>query len=253
MKRILMCGVALAALSAVPAMADAVDGVNGKVSAGAGSYLSSSLYYADGSLDVPLGDDFGLQVDGIVGKIHDFTFYGGGAHLFWRDPNTALLGLYGSIVHINLPFIFSVDIEHLGGEVEWYASDNVTLSGTVGGERLAINPFGHTTRWFDKADITFYPSDNFSVGVGHRYTLGSHAAVLNAAYQFEGSGISLFAQARAGENHNSGLFGGLTYAFGGDKTLKERSREDDPADTLVEDLGGGGGDLGSFGGGEGSD
>ena len=68
----------------------AVSQTNGKLSAFGGSQ-DGGLYGVTGSLTTPLGHDFGLQFDGMVGSGKDAAFYGVGGHLFWRDPARACL------------------------------------------------------------------------------------------------------------------------------------------------------------------
>src|ERR1700676_5079075 len=49
----------------------------------------------DASLTTPLGQRFGLQVDGTAGSWAGQDFWGADGHAFWRDPSVGMLGLIG--------------------------------------------------------------------------------------------------------------------------------------------------------------
>ena len=66
----------------------AVSGPNGKIEGAGGSIHSEdntddgSRYHAAASLSMPLGCDFGLQVDGLAGNLGDESTWSIGGHLF---------------------------------------------------------------------------------------------------------------------------------------------------------------------------
>src|SRR5262245_25304322 len=82
---------------AVPA--PAVDGFNGKLEGLGGSFADKSIYGAKGSFSVPLGTQFGLQLDGAAGSFDSRAFGSVGGHLFWRNPAQALFGLYANYTY----------------------------------------------------------------------------------------------------------------------------------------------------------
>lgn len=85
-----------------PQQMPAVDGINGKIDGyGGGANGSNGLYGTNGSLSVPLAQQWGLQLDGNVGSDNGIGEYGGGAHLFWRNPSIGLLGAYADYAHWN--------------------------------------------------------------------------------------------------------------------------------------------------------
>ena len=71
----MLSGVALffatATANAVDSTKPAVDGVNGKLEALGGVYAKKGLYGVAGSLAVPLGGQFGAQVDGAIGSFDE--------------------------------------------------------------------------------------------------------------------------------------------------------------------------------------
>jgi hypothetical protein len=114
-----------------------------------------------------------------------------------------------------------------------------TVGGVAGWERR--NQFGNSfDRMFDRVDLSYYPTDDFRIGVGHRFDNGLHAGALSAEYLFpssNGLGVSVFGEGRYGESNYRAALGGLRVYFGGqNKSLIRRHREDDPPNYLVEDF-----------------
>lgn len=199
------------------------------------------------SATVPLGHQYGLQIDGIAGKWGGDTFYGTGAHLFWRDPNRAMLGVYGSWLHLDRgvwPFLnrsSGIDAATVMAQGEYYLT-NVTLRAMAGWEGGDIQ-----SRFTSRADVSYYMTPDFLLGIGHRYVGGNNALALRTEWltpipiNFTSSGggprISLFAEARIGENNYTGAWGGLRLYFGPSKTLIDKHRRDDPdQDPNVDNL-----------------
>ena len=218
----------------------AVSTLNGKISAGFGTSGPNDIYGGEGSIDLPLGGSWGAQGDAFLGGIHGFGVYGGAGHLFWRDPSLGLLGIYGSDQHYNV--LGGIDVTKVGAEGEYYFNDAWTARTIVGWEGGDVKD-----RIFDRTDVVFYPSDNWSITAGHRYTLGINAGVLGTEYQFADSNVSLSLQGRLGEFHTSGVFAGITLFLGDSgKPLAQRARQDDPVDSMSDDTeaSGGSGDSG---------
>ena len=232
MKRLLLATAAIAALgltAAQPTLADAVSQLNGKITAGAGAVGPVDVYGGGGSIDVPLGGSWGAQGDLYAGGISGITTIGGAGHLFWRDPVDSLFGLYVSDQHFDL--FGGVDVTKVGGEAELYLSDSWTARTLVGWEGGDVKD-----RVFDRTEVIYYPSDNWSVTAGHRYTLGINAGVLGTTYQFAGTNFAVSLLGRIGEFRTSGAFLSLTYFFGEQgKPLAARARQDDPVDSLSDD------------------
>ena len=221
---------------AAPASLPAVSQVNGKLSAFGGSQ-DGGLYGVEGSLSVPLGFPYGLQVDGMVGSGKGAPFYGIGGHLFWRDPAKGLLGLYGSYVTWNanggpLRSLGGADVGKIGVEGEAYL-------GRFSVEGLAAYQFGTYDGFNGKAVLAYYPLDNLRLDAGVRYFEGPGTiGMLDVEWQPQtGSGLSLYASGEFGENSYTQVLGGLRYYFAQDgKSLIRRHREDDPGNSLKGDL-----------------
>ncbi len=216
----------------------AVDGVNGKLGGFGGSFGNKSYYEAEGALAVPLGCEFGAQLD-LNGGSFDGRFIGTIAgHLFWRNPARGLLGAYGDFTKWDE--FGGVRAGHAGPEGELYIGrwtvQGVTgvefgnsASGTVGS---VIQTYSVPTRFFDEVNLAFYPVDNLQLYVGHRYLGGKNAAAFGGEWGIpmnNGVMAALFAEGRIGEDSYHGVWGGIRFYFGQkDKTLIRRHREDDP-------------------------
>ena len=176
--------------------APAVDGFNVKVDGYGGSVANKSIFGATGSVAVPLGGQYGLQIDGNVGNLDGDNFGAGGGHLFWRNPSQALLGIYGSSTFWDR--FGGVNVNHVGGEAEFYFGA-VTLQGVAGVEfgnsasiantstittatlittTSTLDAFSIKTRFFDQINLKYYFNNDFSGYVGHRYLGGKNALAL---------------------------------------------------------------------------
>ncbi|WP_306257913.1 hypothetical protein [Pararhizobium sp. IMCC21322] len=222
----------------LPTVLPAVSGLNGKISLKGGALDEEGFGALQGSVSLPLGQRFGLQLDGSVG-ILDEEFTGGvGGHLFWRDPSYALLGIYGSYTTVEA---VDGDIARLGVEGEYYWNQ-FTVKSVIGAEFIDIDaPVNYNeTNLFAFSDLSYYATDNLELSVGHRYTGEKHALALGVEYQLNqqvfASGVSLFAEGRIGEDDYQGAWAGVRMYLGDDKSLIRRHREDDPTEWEEDNL-----------------
>ena len=231
-------------LGAMPA----VDGFNGKLEAFGGGYQNGALGALSGAFSIPIGNRFGAQFDGTIADLGGKTFASAGGHLFWRDPSIGLIGAYGSYGHYD--GFGGVDSYQAAAEGEYYWG-RLTLRGIAGVEGVDagtvssgggfVFAYGNETRFFDKVDFAFYPTEDFKVYAGHRYTGGVNAAAAGAEYLWHfrgGTAVSLFGEGRVGEHDYKAAWAGVRVYFGqSDKSLIRRQREDDPnlwePDTLL--------------------
>jgi hypothetical protein len=217
----------------------AVDGFNAKVSGFGGASDGRALYGGEGSITVPLGHQFGLQVDGLVAgfdseRLGSVTAAATAVHLFWRDPNVGLIGAYGHYFHADA---FRGVNHYAGAAAGALYLGRVTLEGVAGAEsgEVDLGVLGRRnidTRFFDVAHLAWYATDNLKLSVGHSYVLGRHAVLLGAELGLNGVGgtmASLYASGSVNEGGNATVLGGLrVYFCQRDKTLIRRHREDDP-------------------------
>lgn len=215
----------------------AVGGSNGSFAVFGGNGESGGLAAAMGSVVLPIGYAFGAQTDGIVANLDDSLFYSIGEHLFWREPSTGLLGLYGSYGHYDA--VTGVDAGRVAAEAELYL-DRFTVRGTAGVEfgnqatvksGTSITTLDLKTNFFDTVDLVYYPTDDLSIYAGHRLTGRNNSLALGGEYLFASTGSMAFSSFVEGQvgNDDSAVYGGIKVRFGGSqKSLIRRDREDDP-------------------------
>jgi hypothetical protein len=238
----------------------AVDGVNQKLQLDGGASQGATAAFGMpnsrnkwvglgggvGTITVPIGHAFGAQLDLGAGAISNRPVGDASGHLFWRDPDKGMVGVYGSgLLYGNKT---GRSVWTVGSEFEAYIGNFTgrALLGVQGSSSPApwLNPFtqqryGHAT--FTRADYfhdiieaTFYPLDDLALTVGHVYSFDRHAVTGEAEWllpQFRGGNIapSIFARAAYGWNDSSNVMAGVRIYFGNhDKTLIRRHREDDP-------------------------
>lgn len=223
----------------------AVSGPNAKISAFGGSTMDEALAGFAGAVTLPVGQRFGVQLDGMVGTADEALLYGGAVHAFWRDPSKGLLGVYASYVDWDLSKtiaapnvvgglvnVSGAEVAKVGLEAEYYM-DRLSFEG------LAAWQFGTFDGFAGRATGAYYVHDDFRLDATYRYTegLGSVAA---GGFEWQPSGwyLSLFGDGGSvlEDTDNWHANGGLKVYFGaGQKSLIRRHREDDPTIDLPPD------------------
>lgn len=229
MKKTLMSGV-IAALCATGALAadPAVSSINGKVSVDGGNFDGHGGTLASASLSLPVGHAFGVQLDAAAGSIHSSGAGGFGAHVFWRDPDRALLGLTASSSRLE-----HADTRRIGAEGEAYFQ-NVTLRSRLGrqeGDGKDGNYFNLGARWYITPDVM--------VSISGERAVERNYGRIGAEWQLNASsmpGLALYFDAVKGESHYDAALVGVRYYFGETKSLVQRHRRDDPDSLLGEGL-----------------
>jgi hypothetical protein len=224
----------------------AVSAPNGKLGAFGGVIADDEeAYGAFGAFALPLGQPFGLQIDGMVGSADDDLFYGVAGHLFWRDPAVGLLGFYASYAKWDSSQTIAVDTEVegtvqqiTGGEVAKVGVEAEAYLGRLSLEGMIAYQFGDEEGVAGKGTLAFYPTDDlrFDISVSHLEGPGFSGGVGVEWAPPAAGGLALFADASIDEDENVRAFGGLTFYFGPQKSLIQRHREDDPDVELPDDL-----------------
>jgi hypothetical protein len=239
-----------------PLSGPAVDGVNWKADVLGGSIVHESLFGARGSLSIPLGYQFGTQIDLQAGSLGGDGYAGIAGHLFWRDPGRGLIG--GYVSHTYLDRFGGAYVTQVAGEGEYYwnrftvqaiagvefgnRTSNTTTTVTTIAQNGAIpgvtttsvftEGFDVKTRFFDQINLKYYFKDNWAAYIGHRYLGGDSALALGTEWGFPvgtNALASAFVEARVGQHDFQGIWGGLRIYYGQhDKTLIQRQRQDDP-------------------------
>ena len=220
----------------------AVSALNGKLSISFGDMDGGDGRNLTGSLTFPVAERWGAQVDGLFTQVESVDFGGGAAHVFWRDPERALLGLTASAVTSD-----SVRSQDFGVEAEYYWK---ILAVGVHGGIASIKydtpaPFIETDRsdGFITASATVYPVKNLSVRVyaSRRFALNHYGA--EAEFQIPERNLAITADVVRGRFGYDHALLGIRYYFGGKKTLRDRHRQDDQRNLARETLYG----VGSYG------
>jgi hypothetical protein len=239
------CGSAPAADLPIPIKApaqgctQAVDGLNGKAGAFGGTFNNQTYAGGQGSASLPLGCEWGAQIDASAADFSGRFLGSTAGHLFWRNPTIGLIGAYGDVSDWDQ--FGGVHAVHLGPEGAWYAG-RFTVSGVAGVEfgntrtgtiGTVAQTFSVPTRFFDELNVAYYPLDDLEVYAGHRLIDGLNALALGGEWGLplnHGIMSALFVEGRVGQNEYRGVWGGLRVYFGQhDKTLIRRHREDDPS------------------------
>ncbi len=165
---------------------------------------------------------FGAQFDLAAGRYDGIVVsqsLAAAGHVFWRNPQIGMFGLY-----VDYGKLAPLHLGRLGIEAALYG-DNWTI------EALLALEFGQyvRTRLVDEIDISYYFNENFKASIGHRLT--SRGNMVNAGFEkqfasFGGGAWSLFGEAEAGQDSFHRVSAGIRFAFGfGDaETLLQRDR-----------------------------
>lgn len=207
----------------------AVAGLNAKVDGLAGVVDSDGLGAASASVAAPLGHRFGVQFDGMLGSRSGDSLKGYGAQVFWRDPDTALLGVTASRNGIE-----SLWANRFGATGEYYTSNlTYTLNGGI-----QTGDLEHT--WTGGGAVRFYANDDFAAEASVSGFSDSRFAGLDLEWRpgWKGvEGMSFVANGSLGNDSYEHALVGVRFYFGvEDKSLKRRHREDDPINPLLSNL-----------------
>lgn len=253
MKNSTLLGAMIALSAVMPAAVQAEDGpLSGKfeVFGGYKDYdptTSDHLTYGIApSVTANLGHGIGIQLDGLYTKQAATEVAGAAGHLYLRNSEKGLIGLTGAYMHNDAADIFGTannESFRIGAEVERYFR-NVTLS-AIGGYEKSL----HHSSWslmnskredfYGKLTAAYYPTDDWKLSTGYRYLNGGHFGMIGAEHALNGTkrtGISVFADAMAGEHDVGQARIGVKFYFGGAKTLIQRHRTEDPENGLPDDL-----------------
>ena len=223
--RFYCCAVSLIGLLLNPVMAnDAVSTLNFKLEGLYGSREGQTVNGLGGSVAVPVGQSFGVQMDGLTGTIHPADVYGGGLHAFWRDSRTGLVGLTASSGEAE-----TIAVTRVGAEGEYYFRQ-FTVRGTVGQQTGDVED-----STYGGLQGQYYLQNDLVLSAGAMMADEEGLFAFSAEYQTPIHGLTCFASVAKGEYHYDYAFLGLRLYFGGEhKTLIRRHREDNVANGLFE-------------------
>jgi hypothetical protein len=169
----------------------------------------------------------GFAVEAGGGAVDGHDYYGAAGHLFMRDPDSYLVGVFGGYAESS---DFAIDVARAGVEGEFYLS-SLTIAATAGYQFSSA--IGDSA--FGSIDLRWYVTNNF-------YLSGGGSIEDDRAYAKVGTewqpgfaalpGLAFNAQGVWGEDDYHSIMGGLTYYFGVPASLKDRHRKYDPDSAL---------------------
>ena len=215
----------------------AVSGLNGALALSGGIQgANAGAVMVGGELAAPLGHAIGMQLDADLDYTSHALNGGTAGQIYWRNPDQGLFGVYGSYAFRDINSSgggspsSALSIER-GGVTAAIYRGRVTIEAITGVEAGSV-----TTRFFDAANLAFYPTDDLRLSIGHRYSGGEHFGNVSMEYQFSVAGdrmASVFADGNYSSNTAKSIMAGLRIRFGaGAKTLIRHDREDDPQSLL---------------------
>ncbi|MEN6333269.1 MAG: hypothetical protein ABFE01_03355 [Phycisphaerales bacterium] len=221
--------------AAVATAGEAVSGLNGKIAYSGGSMEGDCGQNGTGSVSLPLGDNFGLQADGLYTNVSDRDFYGAGGHLFWRDWDKGLLGVTGATLQED-----EISAGLVAAETECYLS-RFTLAAGAGVATIDYDesvPFidSDPTNFYGSLGLRYYPLDDLMLAGSYVYVFDNSLVLGELEYQTPIHGLTFFAEFAGGENDYEHALFGVQFYLGKSKTLIRRHREDDPPSIVRQAL-----------------
>lgn len=208
----------------------AVSAPNGKIEIYGGlTNPGMAGFRAQGAISLPVGERFGVQIDGGLSMTGAGAVFGGAVHAFTRDPDAYLLGLTGAVARGP-----AGTLGVIGVEGELYL-DRLSLEAWAGVGGLDYdNPaLADLAGVFLFADAGYYVTDDFRLTAGVSHLLGENGLHLGAEYLLRdfSAPISLTGDVRVTHTGAYTVMAGIKGYFGGDnssKALIDRHRQDDP-------------------------
>lgn len=222
---------ALAGFGATAARAEgpAVAEPNLKVSSSFGEILDDYSWQVQGQFTAPLGETFGVAIEGGAGAVGGHDYRGAAGHLFMRDPDSYMLGVFGGYTESS---DFGFDVTRAGVEGEFYLSA-LTISATAGYQFSSNAALSDVA--FGSIDLRWYITNNLYISGGGM--MEDDRMYGRAGFEWQPGfaalpGLAFNAQGIVGDDDYHSIMGGLTYYFGVPASLKDRHRKYDPDSAL---------------------
>lgn len=217
----------IGAVSTASAAGPAVSEPNLKVTAQGGQTSDESAWIGSAAVTLPVGQSYGLQFEGGASGVDGDTTVGAAAHLFRRDPDSYLVGVFAAHAAED---DFNLEATRIGAEAELYMSQLTVLlkAGYQFSNDIQDSAFGIV-------DLRWYASDNFAINAGGDFLEDSSVGRLEVEYMPGlGSlpGLAFNLKGAIGDDDYDSILGGITYYFGSDASLKDRHRKQDPDSAL---------------------
>lgn len=215
-------------VSTAAAKDPAVSEPNLKVTGEAGSVVDQSAWIIGAGMTLPVGEAWGLQVEGAAAGANNDSVYGAAAHFFTRDPDQYLLGLFAAYASEDN---FNLDAVRVGAESEIYLNQ-ITVLAKAGYQFSSTLGDGFA----GEIELKWYLSDNLALAGG--YGIDNNTSLAHAGVEWQPGfsalpGLAFRVDGTVGENDYQSILGGLTYYFGSNASLKDRHRRQDPDSALI--------------------
>lgn len=198
----------------------AVSAPNLKVSGYGGAEDGQARANVAAQGSIPVGDNFGVQLDALYGYGDGNQNGGVGGHFFYRDPKQFLAG-----VTVMTAKQDETEFNRFGVESEIYL-EQFTLA-TAGGYQDGDNRLGKSA--FYTVEGAYYANDNLKYVLGATGFDGNNTGFGRAEWQPTNEPYTVFAFGGTGNTGNAFLLAGASYTFGAPATtLKKRDRTGDP-------------------------
>jgi hypothetical protein len=214
--------------NAAAAREPAVAPLNLKVTGAGTSTNDEGGWFFGGALTAPVGERWGLQIEGGVAGNDVDTVTGVGGHIFTRDPASYLLGVFAAYASEDT---LDLDATRLGAEAEIYLNQ-LTIMAKAG---YQFSNAAALEGGFGDIELRWYISDDFALSGGAAFQEETSIGRLGAEWRPGFSalpGLAFRVDGAWGDNDYESYLGGLTYYFGADASLKDRHRKQDPDSAL---------------------
>jgi hypothetical protein len=214
--------------NAAAAREPAVAPTNLKITGAGTSTDGEGGWFFGGALTAPIGERWGIQVEGGAAGNDFDTVTGVGGHIFTRDPSSYLLGIFAAYASED---VLDLDATRIGAEAEIYLNQ-LTIMAKAG---YQFSNAAALEGGFGDIELRWYVSDDFALSGGaaidENTTIGRIGAEWRPGFAAL-PGLAFRVDGAFGDNDYESYLGGITYYFGADASLKDRHRKQDPDSAL---------------------
>jgi hypothetical protein len=209
----------------------AVSAPNLKVIGEAGKTNDENAWLAGGGLTLPIGHDWGALIEGAAANVGGDSVYGAAGHLFTRNPDSYLLGLFAAYASEE---DFGLETTRVGAEAEIYLNQ-ISILAKAG---YQFNNGTSTSKdgVVGDVELRWYVTDNFALSGGasvHDQATFGHGSIEWQPGFSALPGLAFRVDGSVGEDDYHSILGGISYYFGADASLKDRHRRQDPDLELI--------------------
>lgn len=217
-KKLLLGVTGLCAVFALPAIAEAQENVNARITTAFGALEGKMLGVINGTVAFGNGPGFASQADVYGGGTKDYGFYGATGRMGFRTQDYHYFGLVGGAAQLNGT---ADSIGYIGAEAQVHF-DNLSFDGLLGVQTIDDNGqvMGGVT-------ASYYASENTRFYGGYHYLRENH--ILAAGLEFKattqtGDGLTLFTDLRTEKLEDAAIMAGVRYSLADAQTLVEENR-----------------------------